>query len=86
MLPKSKRPKIVKPLDFSKGFALVREDGILTKIPIAQARASIGKFESKQGSILRSSKGRTRIMPNGYAKYNNVTEMEVVSYHVVNSV
>lgn len=80
MLPKGKRPKVVKPLDFTEGFALVRVDGQLEKWPIAQAKASLQRFEGKQGSIRRSAKGRTRIMPNGYVKYNAITEHDVVAY------
>jgi hypothetical protein len=82
MLPKEKRPKVVKPLDFTDGYALVRVEGKLEKWTIAQAKSSLGKFEGRQGSIRRSAKGRTRIMPNGYVRYNSVTEAEVVSYIV----
>ena len=80
MLPKAKRPKAVKPLDVADGYALVRTENGLEKLPIAQAKASLGKFESRQGSIRRSAKGRTRIMPNGYARYNGITELDVVAY------
>lgn len=82
MMPRSKRPKVERPLDFSEGFALVRTENGLEKIPIKQAKASLQRFEGKQGSIRRSAKGRTRIMPNGYVKYNAITELDVVSYHI----
>jgi hypothetical protein len=84
MLPKHKREKVVKPLDFTRGYALVRTDAGIEKVPMsAEVKASIGKFESRQGTLKRSRKGRTSRMPNGYAKYNSITELDVVSYHIV---
>ena len=81
MMPREKRPKKVKPANYDKGFAMVRTDEGLIKLPLTpEVKASIGRFEGKQGSTRRSSKGRTWIMPNGYVKYIASTDMEVVGY------
>lgn len=83
MLPKEKRPKKVPALDFTKGFALVRTDAGIEKQTLSkEVKASLGRFDSKQGSIKRSRKGRTSIRPNGYARYNAITELDVIAYKV----
>jgi hypothetical protein len=39
-----------------------------TRVPFK--RSDAGMFDSKTGSTRRSRKGRTRRMPDGYARYN----------------
>lgn len=83
MQPKEKRAKKVPALDFTKGFALVRSDAGIEKHTLTkEVNSSLGRFDSKQGSIKRSRKGRTSIMPNGYARYNSITELDVIAYKV----
>lgn len=68
--------------NYSKGFAMIRTESGLDKVPITpEIRAAIGKFEGKQGSIRRSKKGRTSIRPNGRRYYvPSYSEVEVVGY------
>lgn len=35
----------------------------------------VGKYIGKQGSVTRSRKGHTRIIPNGYRKYDDTTNL-----------
>lgn len=44
--------------------------------------SQFGKFDSKMGTKRRSRKGRVVTMPNGYARYNGITDTEVVMYQV----
>ena len=44
--------------------------------------SQFGKFDSKMGTKRRSRKGRVVTMPNGYARYNGITDTEVVAYQV----
>jgi hypothetical protein len=63
----------------NKGNAWVRNaDGKLEKQLVKSSQ--FGKFEGKAGSKRRSRKGMVRTMPNGWVKYNDVTDIEVVSY------
>lgn len=80
MLPKDKRPKKKKAPNYKKGFALVRTEQGLEKVPLSQVSYSIGKFEGKQGTTKRSSKGRTSILPNGKRYYNGLLERDIVAY------
>lgn len=50
-----------------KGYALVKTSSGLERVPLKGL--NLGCFEGKQGSIRRSRKGRTTIMPNGFARY-----------------
>lgn len=79
MLPREKRPKVKRAPNYSKGFALVRGDAGLVKVPINEI-TKVGQYEGKQGSIRRSRKGRTWIMPNGYVYYNGIGAGYVVAY------
>ena len=59
--------------------ALVRlSDGSLEQQQVKTSQ--YGKYEGKAGSKRRSAKGHVRTMPNGFRKYNDVTEIEVVAY------
>jgi hypothetical protein len=50
---------------------------------VALSSVNVGSFDSKQGSVRRSKKGRTSIMPNGYARYcPSFDENDVVMYKV----
>jgi hypothetical protein len=33
------------------------------------SKQRVGSYDSKQGSMRRSAKGRTRMLPNGYTKF-----------------
>jgi hypothetical protein len=62
--------------------ALVRTAGNNTLEQQLVKPSQFGKFEGKQGTKRRSRKGLVRTMPNGWVKYNDVTEIEVVAYKV----
>ena len=42
--------------------------------------SQFGAYVGKQGTKRRSRKGLVRTMPNGWVKYNDVTDIEVVAY------
>jgi hypothetical protein len=54
----------------------VRSQGELAEWKASEA--SNRHFDSKQGSMRRSRKGVSRIMPNGYARYYPTWEAETV--------
>lgn len=63
------------------GNALVRTAD--NKLEHASVKPSqFGRFEGKQGTKRRSRKGLVRTMPNGWVKYNDITDVEVVAYSV----
>ena len=64
--------------------AWIRKDGAIVTIAKSKVKSrDILKFEGKQGSRRRSSKGRSVIMPDGWVKYADTPqdrEYEVIAY------
>lgn len=53
-----------------KGFVMVRtEDGLSKQVIEKMGDHDFGAFEGKVGTMRRSTKGRTRRMPNGSRRY-----------------
>ena len=59
--------------------ALIRTDeGTLERQLVKPSQ--FGQYIGKQGTKRRSRKGLVRTMPNGWVKYNDITDVEVVAY------
>lgn len=56
------------------------DNGLLIRVPGKPAAGSIGKFDGKVGTTVRSRKGRTYKAPNGSRKYIAPLDNEVVMY------
>jgi hypothetical protein len=70
----------------SGGYVIVLENGRAVRKPIDKEVARIARsFQGKQGTVRRSSKGRTYIAPNGSRRFTlpyDLARPEVIAYNL----